>query len=230
MLRDNEKIDKTPSSLYSDIRSSLSPYFRSARYFRSETLWREGDTNGMLVSLLEGRVKIYRIAPDGKAVTLYVMRPGDVFGFLPLIDGMPYTVNAEAMDDINAMILTHEQFIEAMKEDPRAALPLLRYLSGHLRSSFDIIMRLSSRDALSRVASALAGLLEEGDQRSNEGVIVIPVSSKEYASLLGLTPESFSRKITELADMGILERAGVNRLRIIDHKRLSSMAVPGILI
>ena len=213
-----------------EIKSTLAPYFRSARYFRSETLWREGDVKGMLVSLIEGRVKIYRLAPDGKSVTLYVMRPGDAFGFLPLIDGGPYPVSAEAMDDVNAQIITHEQFLDALLEDPRAALPLLRYLSGHLRSAFDLIMRLSSRDALSRVATAFQGLMEESEGSPEPGVIILPVSSREYASFLGLTPESFSRKITELVGMGVLERSGVNRFRIIDQEKLSALTVPGIFL
>jgi CRP-like cAMP-binding protein len=216
-------------ALFSAIKSALSPYFRSARYFRSETLWREGDTKGMLVSLVEGRVRIYRLMPDGKAVTMYIMRRGDVFGFLPLIDGGPYPVSAEAIEDVNAMVITHAQFLEALNDDPRAALPLLRFLSGHLRTAFDLIMRLSSRDALSRVASALCGLLEEQEALAR-GEIELPVSSREYAALLGLTPESFSRKITELVEMDVLERAGINRFRIIDYEKLSSIAVPGMFL
>jgi CRP-like cAMP-binding protein len=225
-----KEMDDSRESLFRDIKSALSPYFRSARYFRSETLWREGERKGMLVSLVEGRVKIYRLTADGRVVTLYIMRPGNVFGFLPLIDGGPYPVSAEALDDVHAMIITHEQFLDALREDPRAALPLLRYLSGHLRSAFDIIVRLSSRDALVRVASALQGLLEDRDGQSEPGIILLPASSREYASLLGLTPESFSRKITELADMGIIVRDGVNRFRIIDIERLSSIAVPGMFL
>jgi CRP-like cAMP-binding protein len=224
-----KEMNDSRESLSRNIKSALSPYFRSARYFRSETLWLEGDTKGMLVSLVEGRVRIYRLMPDGKYVTLYVMRPGDVFGFLPLVDGGPYPVSAEALDDVYAMIITHEQFLDALREDPRAALPLLRFLSGHLRTAFDLIMRLSSRDALSRVVSALRGLLEEQDALARRE-IELPVSSREYAALLGLTPESFSRKITELVEMGVLERAGVNRFLIIDSDRLSSLSVPGIFL
>jgi len=224
-----KELNDTRESLSRDIKSALSPYFRSARYFRSETLWREGDTKGMLVSLVEGRVKIYRLTADGRAITLYIMRPGNVFGFLPLIDGGPYPVSAEAIEVVNAMVITHAQFLEALNDDPRAALPLLRFLSGHLRTAFDLIMRLSSRDALSRVVSALQGLLEE-QEALTRGVIELPVSSREYAALLGLTPESFSRKITELVEMGVLERAGVNRFLIIDSDRLSSLSVPGIFL
>jgi CRP-like cAMP-binding protein len=224
-----KELNDSRKSLSRDIKSALSPYFRTARYFRSETLWREGDAKGMLVSIVEGRVRVYRLMPDGKAVTMYIMRPGDVFGFLPLIDGGPYPVSAEAIEDVNAMVITHAQFLEALNDDPRAALPLLRFLSGHLRTAFDLIMRLSSRDALSRVASALCGLLEEQEALAR-GEIELPVSSREYAALLGLTPESFSRKITELVEMDVLERAGINRFRIIDYEKLSSIAVPGMFL
>ena len=58
------------------------------RHFKKENLlWREGDTSGMLVSLKKGRVKIYRILPSGRVVTLFLFGPGNVFGFLPFLDG-----------------------------------------------------------------------------------------------------------------------------------------------
>lgn len=198
---------KELNALNGEIKSAFSPYFRSARYFRSETLWREGETGGMLVSLVEGKVKTYRTATDGKTVTLFVMRSGDVFGFLPLIDGGPYPVSAEALEDVNALVITHSQFMDTLREDPAVALPLLRHLAGHLRSAFDVIIRLSSRDTLSRVSSALIGLLEENPEQESD-MIKLPVTSREYASLIGLTPESFSRKITELAESGVIDRWG----------------------
>ncbi len=212
-----------------DIQKTLSPYFRSARYFRSETLWREGETDGMLVSLIEGKVKIYRSTPDGRSVTLFVMQPGDVFGFLPFVDGGPYPVSAEALEDVNALVITHAQFLDALREDPHVAIPLLRHLAGHLRSAFDLIMRLSSRDALSRVASSLLGVMEENPDTEGD-IIKLPVSSKEYASLIGLTPESFSRKITELVESGVICRAGTNKFRVLSKNRLSELSTRGFIL
>ena len=57
------------------------------RFRRGELLWREGDTTGMLVALQRGQVRIYRLMPRGKAVTLFLFGPGEVFGFLPFFDG-----------------------------------------------------------------------------------------------------------------------------------------------
>mgnify|MGYP001378631226 CR=1 FL=1 len=219
-------------ALTREIKKALNPYFRSARYFRSETLWREGEKTGMLVSIIEGRVKIYRLMQDGKSVTLFIMRPGDVIGFLPLIDGEPYPVSAEAIEDVNALVITHDQFMDVLNENPQVAIPLLRYLSGYLRTAFDLITRLSSRDAMFRVAAALMGLMEEYRITSNSETMTIqlPVSSKEYASLIGLTPESFSRKITELTDSNIIERVGINKYRIKDIERLSLLSSPRMVI
>jgi CRP/FNR family transcriptional regulator len=184
----------------------------------------------MLVMLIEGRVKIYRLTPDGRAITLYVMRPGNVFGFLPLIDGRPYPASAEAMEDVNALVITRAQFLEVLHDDPRVAIPFLNFLSGHLRSAFELIARLSSRDALSRVASALRGLYDEIGKPSGESIITLPVSSREYASLLGLSPESFSRKITELVELGALARSGVNRFTVLDSEKLAGLSVRGIVL
>ncbi|MBK7770990.1 MAG: cyclic nucleotide-binding domain-containing protein [bacterium] len=70
--------------LTAEITRILGPHFMPRTFKPGALLWREGDTNGMLVSLAEGRVKIYRLMPDGNSVTNYIFGPGDVFGFMPL--------------------------------------------------------------------------------------------------------------------------------------------------
>jgi len=68
----------------------LGVYLVPRTFKAGELLWHEGDTNGMLVSLVEGRVKIYRLLPNGNSVTNYLFGPGDLFGFMPLFDDAPY--------------------------------------------------------------------------------------------------------------------------------------------
>jgi CRP/FNR family transcriptional regulator len=45
------------------------------------------------------------LLPTGRAVTLFVFGPGDVFGFLPFLDGEPYPAYAQAIDDVLADVI-----------------------------------------------------------------------------------------------------------------------------
>jgi len=207
-----------------EIERILFPYFVKMRFKSGHILWNEGETAGQMISIISGKVKIFRPLADGKQVAIYILGPGDTFGFLPLIDGTSYPASAEVVDDIEVLVMTREKLNTVMKQNPEIAIVLLRHLGKRLRDAFDQIERLSTRGVLPRTAAALISLSAQSGGRDALDIITIPVSSREYAALAGLTPESFSRGITKLADMGIIHRLKANSFQILDHKRLLSVA------
>lgn len=207
-----------------EIKRIFSPYFSDTRFRKGEMLWHEGDTGGTMILIVSGRVKIFRVMPDGSSVTFFILQAGDLFGFLPMVDGGPYPVSAETLEEVSALTISHREFRDILEKDPSMALPVMKHLSAHLRNTFDVIARRSSRDALPVVASAFLNLAESSDSPGN--TITLPVSSREYALLTGLTPESFSRKITELVKLGVIERLDINSFKINDLSELKSLSFP----
>ncbi len=211
---------KLQSDLAGEIENVLGPYFVKSQFKAGRLLWNEGESAGKMVSIIKGKVKIFRRLADGKQVPIYLFGPGDTFGFLPFIDGSPYPASAEVIEDTQALVMTREKLHAAMRQDPEVAVFLLEHLGKRLRSAFDQIERLSTRGALPRTAAALISLSVQPGKNKNSEIISLPVSSREYAAFLGLTPESFSRGITRLVDMGILHRLGGKSFQILDMERL----------
>jgi len=204
----------------SEIERVLAPWLIRMDFKSGQLLWDEGETAGRMVSIIKGKVKIFRVLADGKQAPIYIFGPGDTFGFLPFIDGSPYPASAEVIEDTQALVMTREKLHAAMRQDPDVAIFLLEHLGRRLRGAFDQIERLSTRGVLPRIAAALVSLSVQPGKNKNLQVITLPVSSREYAAFLGLTPESFSRGITRLVDMGILHRLGGNSFQILDTERL----------
>ena len=212
----------TETSLIREIERILSPYFVKMRFKAGHILWNEGETAGKMISIITGKVKIFRPLANGKQAAIYIFGAGDTFGFLPFIDGSPYPASAEVVEDIQALVMTREKLHNAMKQDPEIAIFLLSHLAKRLRSAFDQIERLSTRGVIPITASALISLSVQSGGGRNLEIVSLPVSSRDYAALAGLTPESFSRGITKLADMGIIHRLKGNSFQILDHERLLS--------
>ncbi|NLH48971.1 MAG: Crp/Fnr family transcriptional regulator [Myxococcales bacterium] len=202
----------------------LEPYLSRKHFKAGQLLWREGETDGMLVALESGSVKIYRLLPDGKTVTLYIFGPGTVFGFMPFLDGGPYPAYAQALEDSEAQVMPRSLLLGVMKKDPDVAVVLLQHLARRLRGAFDQIERMSSKGTLPKVAAALASLLPDSDFSMGTTVIILPQSSREFAALIGITPESFSRNITDLVRKNILHRLGANRFQVLDPDALRQTA------
>jgi CRP/FNR family transcriptional regulator, dissimilatory nitrate respiration regulator len=211
-----------------EIERMLAPYFVRTLYKAGHLLWREGETGRMMVSIKKGKVKIFRSLPYGRQASIYIFGPGETFGFLPFLDGSPYPASAEILEDTDALVMTRDKLHEAMKKDPEVAVFLLGQLAKRLRGAFDKIERLSVRGVLPRVAAALVSLsARPGEQEALE-IVTLPVSSREYAALIGLTPESFSRGVTRLADMGIIHRLRGNAFQILAPDRLYKESVSEI--
>ncbi|MHB1024599.1 MAG: Crp/Fnr family transcriptional regulator [Desulfobacteria bacterium] len=206
----------------------LAPHFRPRRFPAGTVLWRSGETPSMVVAIETGHIKVYRTLPGGNVAALYLFGPGELFGFLPFLDGRSYPATAEAIDDVRALTMSREGLLRGLRENPAVALPLFSFLGRRLREAFDRIELLSARGALPRVAAALAALLHEGD-RGTATIVSLPVSSGQFARALGITPESFSRAITDLAEAGVIHRLGRGRFQVLDPQALRAAASPADL-
>jgi len=198
------------------------------RHFKKDNLlWREGDTSGMLVALKTGRVKIYRVIPNGRVVTLFLFGPGNVFGFLPFLDGQAYPAYAQALEDVEANVMARTTLLEVLRSEPDLAVPLIGLLGRRLRTSFDLIQSLSIPGAQSRVALAILAMLPPGAESAMPAIVQLPVSAHEFAGALGLAPETFSRALTGLVQAGVIQREGSGYYRILNLEALKEAAEPG---
>lgn len=197
-----------------------------ARHFRKgNLLWREGDDSGMLVSLRSGRVKAYRVLPTGQEVTLYLFGPGDLFGFLPFLDGQPYPASARATEDVEADVMVRASLLRALGSEPELAVKLIALLGARLRGAFELVRTLSIPGARMRVAHAVLAILSP-EAATGHPTLRLPVSNHDFARALGLAPETLSRVLTLLVDNGILVRAGSGRYRVLDLQGLNRAARP----
>ncbi len=204
-------------SLASQACELLGPYLHGRRFTAGSLLWSEGEAAGMLVALETGRVKIYRLLPTGRAITVFIMGPGDVFGFLPFLDGEPYPAYAQALEDVQAQVMSRDELLAAVRLDPQVAIALIGLLGQRLRDAMQRIEGLSSLGVIPRVASALAALMPDEDGREDPaGILRLPVSGSEFAAAIGITPETLSRSLTRLVSAGVVHRLGQGRFQVLD--------------
>lgn len=220
----NSKGPMPDERLAREAQDTLAPYLTSRSFRRGQLLWSEGDTDGLLVYLKKGRVKIYRLLPTGKAITLYIFDAGTIFGFMPFLDDRPYPAYAQAIQDCETAVLPRSELKRIVQHDPEVALVLIRQLSRRLREAFDTIERLSSRGANPKVAAAIYGMIAEDTRTDAPIVISLPISSYEFAQSLGLTPESFSRNMTILVRQGVLKRLKKNTFQVLNLSQLQKAA------
>jgi CRP-like cAMP-binding protein len=212
-------------SIAAQARELLASHLRRRKFSAGSLLWREGETSGLLVSLQTGRVKIYRLLPTGRAVTVFIFGPGDVFGFLPFLDGEPYPAYAQALEDTQAQVMSRDELLSAVRADPQVAVTLIALVGRRLREAMQRIESLSSPGVLPRVAASLIALLPDaGVHVGDASIIRLPVSGGEFAAALGITPETLSRSLSKLVSARVLHRLGPGRFQVLEPETLRRAA------
>lgn len=187
-----------------------------------EALYRQGGAPAPLIVLHQGLVKLTRVSADGRERVLRLMEPGDFVGEASLLSGGRPDHSAIAVTQAKSCVFRREDFAGLLAAHPQVGFEMLAAMSRRLSSAQDLLEQVSSQEVSTRVADYLLGLPA---QHSGMGVEVeLPLPKKDVASLLGTTPESFSRALSRLAEKDVIVLDGPRRVTILDIDALSELA------
>lgn len=174
---------------------------RDKSYPKGSVILFEDDPGDALYVVLSGQVKVVLIGEDGREVILSILKIGDFFGEMSLIDDQPRSAHVIAIEDSDLLVLRREDFRACLEESPRIALGLLQALSRRLRRADDKIGGLVLLDVNGRVARLLIELADEHDGQT----IPRKVTHHTIAQMIGSSRETVSRTIRDLADQGLIQ-------------------------
>jgi signal transduction histidine kinase/CRP-like cAMP-binding protein len=108
--------------------------FKLQRYKAGELIFDEYAKGRDLYLIAEGRVRIKKYTKFGVESLLAVLHTGDFFGELSVIDGLPRSARAEAMDETAIVMVSPTTFRHLMEQSTRFAVNLMNTLAVRLRS------------------------------------------------------------------------------------------------
>ena len=87
--------------------------------------------------IVKGKVRIVKVTREGERQTLSVLKSGNFFGELSLLDGRKHSATAEAIEDTTFLVITHEAMTQIERDHPEVALVIIKNMtlkiSGILR-------------------------------------------------------------------------------------------------
>ena len=188
---------------------------------RGQTIFEEGDEGSGFYVVLSGRVKIFKLSPDGKEQILHILTGGEPFGEVPVFAGEKFPAHAQAMEDSRVFFFPRPAFVDLVKKTPSLALNMLAVLSRRLRKFSSLIEDLSLKEVPGRLAAYLI-YLAEGKKGKSE--VILEISKNQLASLLGTIPETLSRILAKLTREGFIKPNGPRQIQLLDRKGLEELA------
>jgi CRP-like cAMP-binding protein len=104
------------------------------RYGGSERVFTEGDLGTTMYIVHSGKVRLFRMV-EGQKRSHGVMEKGDFFGEMSILEGLPRTASAEAVEDTELIEINSMTFDKMIKGNIEIAIRMLRKLSIRLRET-----------------------------------------------------------------------------------------------
>jgi CRP/FNR family transcriptional regulator, cyclic AMP receptor protein len=183
---------------------------------RGEILYGAGRAFEVLFILKSGRVRLYRVTPDGRTLTMAIVTPGQLFGQMAVLGQHLGDDVAEVLDPGVVCVMSRSDVNRLLLADPRIAARIAGLLAGRVA---DLERRLADTVLKPVPARICAALLRLTDSDRSP----VRLTHQQIADLVGTSRETTTKVLGELQDAGVVQ---VRRGRVVvrDAGRLRDLS------
>ena len=189
-----------------------------------DILFSAGDRAKGFYVLIEGKIKLSKISPDGKEYILRVVGSGQTFAEAAAFSGLTYPVFAESMSQCRLVYFDAGDFRNLIQKSPQLALNMIATMALLLQSLNQKIEDLSLREVGARLCRHLLSRARSQQGETKDGTTFqLETTKSALAASLGTISETLSRTFKKLQQRGIVEVDG-SSVTLLDCSQLEEIA------
>jgi len=194
------------------------------RIEKKEVLFSDGEEARGFYVILSGRVKLFKISPEGKEQILHIVSAPDAFAEAALFLEGTYPAFAEAMTDCQLLFFPKRDFIRLIEKNPQLSINMIVTLSHFLKRFASLIEELSLKEVSSRIAKYIVDLsMKSSKEGKSPKEVELDLSKTQLALKLGTISETLSRTLAKMRAKKIIE-VKKNKIIILDRESLEELA------
>src|SRR5580658_7939600 len=174
-------------------------------YRKGQTIYGHGQPSTCIYLVIEGKVKVCRLADDGRQVVVDLYQPDEFFGESAFLGPAQRTELTMAIENTKVMTWTTSEIEEIATRRPRLAIALLQLL---VQRSMDFGSRIESfsvDNIARRLARALVRFSERlGHEAENGSVQMIPFTHELLSQYVGTSREIVTHYMNQFRRQGYL--------------------------
>lgn len=173
----------------------------------------------------KGRVRVYRMTPDGKQLTLDIYEKGTILGDMELLgqDRIPEAY-AEAIDEGVICTITPDELRKLVERYPTIGVNVIRHLSRRLRAAERELEAMAYQRVDQRLARKLVDLGQRFGVKTERGTLIqARLTQQELAEMIGATRETLAHTLGDFRRRGLLATER-HQVVIRDAERLAEIA------
>ena len=175
-------------------RKTIAEVSRVQEFAKGDTIFEQDSPSDAFYAISAGRVKIFKMMPNGKDVILEVFGPGDPLGAVAAYMDRPFPASASALEDTICVIIPRAAFFRLLETQPSLVRGLLLGLTFRLVELTNRLAELSGGRIEPRFARLFLKLASEMGRAERGGTFIpLALSRQELADLTGTTIETCIR-------------------------------------
>lgn len=210
--------------LTAEQRAQLDRMTSQMTYPAGHIFYSPDESGDRLYMLQRGRVRLYKLSPEGRALTLYVLEPGAIFGETALAEQWQHDSFAEAMTDSTVGVLRRDELRRFLAANPNIALRFMDVMSRRLRSLERKLADIAFRSVPQRLATVLLGLANCQPLPSPDSPPeIVRYTHQQLAEMIGSYRETVTKALGEMREAGLI-RVEDDAIQLTDVARLQELA------
>lgn len=172
-------------------------------YEKDQVIIHGQDTPNGVFLVKEGFVKMNSISEDGKEVTLNIFKPRSYFPIIWALTEIPNNYFYQTISPVSVHKAPKDDFLKFIEENPQALFQVTKRILKRMKRILINFENQLSGDSYKKIVSSLIFASKRFEK-------AIPLTHQEIADMAGITRETASLAIEDLAKKGLI--------RAIDHK------------
>ncbi len=173
---------------------------------KKEIIYFPDEPSDTIYILKEGKVKISRIAEDGRTTSMQLIGPGEIFGEGALLGQERHENIAEVVEDAIICTVSKNMFQEMMNDNSSLNMSVTKFIGFRLRTIQTHVEDLVFKNAQERIESFLRRYVKNFGKKLVDGWMVRPfLKHQEIADLTATARQTVNMVLNELSENGTLK-------------------------
>jgi CRP-like cAMP-binding protein len=214
--------DLIQTSKGQDALQELTQLNEISRFKKKQIVYFAGNHPNKLYYVIKGKVKIYKNNEQGKELVTDLFSPGDFFGYVALLEDVPYKDTAEALEDTEVAVIPKKEFEELMNKDKEVAKKFIRLLAKNISDKENQLLGLAYNSLRKKVAEALLLIQKKYYREETQNQFMIDINRENLSSIAGTAKESLIRTLSDFKTEKLIDIVN-GEISILDQKKLERM-------
>ena len=172
---------------------------------KKREVFQAGDETDGLYLIDDGLVQITLASPNDKGMVVNRYGPGDIFGEMGVLDNLPRSANAVAVEDTNLRFIRSSAFLDYLRQEPDVSIIVMRLLTQRLRRTSSSLADALFLGLEPRLAKALLELAAtHGIDTPRGRQISIVMSQYEIGQTIAFSRESTNKTLKKWQEKGLV--------------------------